>query len=274
MQETVGSALSPGAGRMIDFLWPDPGNATATMRTRLMAASNATGQTQANGAAISEIHDAIYEMDYVTLTTAATAGSEAAVAFSGGVSVLHFNTKSNLGVPAPCNDMLVTRLYANMFIPQGASGPLNDGLHDFGFFLLKNGANLPLSSNGQGFGFQIADAHTVQFISRDNTGVVTTPLTAAPFDCTVPHCYEMRITAATNSTDARLQALIDGAPVALPVSQSSWAAATRRLPPNVTGGGGATLGWIPTLVNFAGQIATLGIHQVRIIVAPSVLGTL
>lgn len=274
MLETVGNALSPGAGRFLDFMYPQLNTQVGpTANGSLRLGQSLAGVTLAsgNGATLTYLRDATYEMDYVNMLVTATAGNLAAVEFNG--VGLHLCTKPRGGVAPLLNDLLVYRLLATMFVPGGAF-PLNDGFRDFGFQVVKQGIGRIVGSGQFGWGFQIVDANTVQFISRDEAGLVITPITAAPFDTTIPHCYEMRISSATATTDALLSILIDNVPQELPVSQSSWAVATRRLPANIPGGGNGALGWVPWILNSGGQPCSLGLMQFRMVAAPSILATL
>lgn len=275
MQETVGNALSPGAGRFIDFIYPNLSgqgpSAPNSGYNRLLGVVQNVGVSAASGATTSFIRDAAREADYIALSTSATVNSQSTINGMGGAN-LHIATKKGMGMRPGYNELAFYRLWATLFMPNGV-GPLNDNLHDFGFQCAIVGIGEILASSQWGWGFQLVDANTVQFISRDGAGLVTTPITAAPFDVTLPHVYEMRIQQATTDAEAQMQVLIDGAPIALPLSQSSWAPATRRLPPNINGSGSGGLGWNVWIINRGGQICTLGCYQVRVVGAPSLLAT-
>jgi hypothetical protein len=106
---------------------------------------------------------------------------------------------------------------------------------------------------------------------RGPNGLITTNLTAAPFDITVHHTYEVWVIGATPTADAFLVVLLDGVQQNVPILSRSWQAGS-NLPANTTLSGES---------NFAVQATadshvlngTFHIHQIGIAWGPT-LGSL
>jgi hypothetical protein len=177
-------------------------------------------------------------------------------------------SKSNV-VPA-ADDMANYRIIAMM---AGSGLAVNAG-QDFGleFTQAIGTAGRVVADANSGWGLRIQDVNTVQFITRGGNGLVTVTLTTAPFDTSVWHVYEFRISSATDTVDAKLELRIDNAVVAnLGALNTSWAAGT-NLPFNNFNLG--NMGFMTSLVSAAGNNNSLFVHQLRFQAGPSFIMTL
>lgn len=162
------------------------------------------------------------------------------------------------------DDSTCMRVWANMQVSNGA--PITN---DQGFYMVQPGGVTPrvIIDGGAGFGFNIGQTGVVSFVTRGPNGLITTALTAAPFDVTQHHTYEMWIQGMTPTSDGSLTALIDGIVVPLPALSRNWRAGT-NLPPNVTLS--AESGFVPAWVTSNGILnSTVHMHQLGIAWGPT-----
>lgn len=259
--------LAPGAGRYRDYCFPEPGYVVANLTQQV------SGQRQGNGGeAGPTFARALYTAD---------PGTPPPFVYNG-VNTLVINATAGPAGQSFCfgclcprlapsfittDDCAVTRMYWIMAINQ----PPANANTDFGGYVMQVNSATPdmrLIAGIPGFGFQYASMSIVNFRIQGPNGLITIPLTAAPFDCSLLHIFELRLIPSTSVQWAFLQAFIDSVPVSLGAAlNSSWAPGT-NLPPLAISGGKLAFG--PGVINNSLQgVGSLLLQQLRVISAPT-----
>lgn len=268
--ETLISPVPPGAGRFRDWMWPDPGNLdnppTSFTSNRLgttLVGTNPVAATLGFGGGTTTLAATINGIDCAQIVSTAAAG--AGYRFDNTM-IAHIKTTLN-SVPFQCDDEQCFRVFCTMAL----QNPPTPGT-DYGFEMVQgSGTGRILQEALNGFGFQLQTANIVNLIVRGPLGLLTVALTAAPFDTTQFHTYELRITSASSNLDAGLAVLIDNVPVAgLPVTVTSWAAGT-GLPASALVGG--RVGFRAAVYNVSGINNALFVARLRFMSAPTMQGT-
>lgn len=262
--------LSSGAGRSMDWLWPDP----ATPRT-LNAAPNMNAISRGGtvrGAAVS---------GGVTWQAGADDGRPVARIRADGASMLGpqfvnlaricpaWKPSPACNVPSP---YAVARIIATMAAPSAAVD--SDVAGDYGLQLnvgtLGDGM---LTNLRAGIGIHLADATKAQLIVRSDAGVLSRAvISGAGFTRLTMHTYELRIFDATATTYGRLEVYIDGTQCALPANMASW------FPGTVLPSGGSTpenaQGFMVDIWNRQAAGVDLNVGHVQIIMGPTLADVL
>lgn len=273
MSEAIATLAPAGAGRFEDWIWPSRATAAGaaaitpacTGRNRVGDILGATAAI--GGGATAPVADVRLGVPSVRMFCDAVNG--VSFQFYPPMGIFFKSTKS--AVNPIDDDIAVTRIvwtFCGSGIAPGA------GL-DMGLEISQLGgaaaAKRILVDATNGFGWRLADANVLQWIVRGPNGLVTLNVTAAPFDLTIWHTLDMRITSATSTDEASLTVLLDNAPVNLGVLNSSWAAGT-NLPPIAQLA--ATVGYVPNLVCNPNPINQFWTYQLRCMRAPLAIATL
>lgn len=272
MPDQVASQLPSGAGRFQDFWWPnliDPVGVNSTMRPRTGSAT-ALGSLANIGGGSSPGWNVRNGSPVAQLTSGVAVNVGIQVIFYPGLPVMLRTSRSAIS-PA-VDDCAVYRFVINM---AGFGTTVGAG-EDFGFEIVRfagNGVGIRLDKGDiPGIGLRIQSANVVHFLVNGPLGRNFFALTAAPFDTTQLHSYDLRLFSATPTADARLTLRIDGAVQALPATMSDWGAPGSLLPPMQ--GTAGFVGFVPTLVSCAGSLNFLYVQQMHMCCAPSELMTL
>jgi hypothetical protein len=167
--------------------------------------------------------------------------------------------------PAVADDSTCYRVWANLACSNGAPNT-----NDQGLYMIQPGGVTPriIIDGGAGFGFLVGQTGIVSFVVRGPNGLIITPLTAAPFDVTAHHTYEMLIAGMTPTSNGSLTALIDGIVAPLPALSRTWGPGT-NLPPNVTFS--AESGFVPAIISSNGILnSTVHAQQVTVAFGPTI----
>jgi len=267
--ETALPSPIAGAGRFWDYLYPDPETyATASVgRLRNYDTGVITAPTfQSFGGGV----DFNTQVRQGALAIAFGCGAGGAGVGRGAqffpARVPLITSRSPAGNPT-FNDLACWRLVwmCALFAAPQVTGEVTCAC------ITNQGTPAWIAGLSDGFGFHFKSDGSVSFASVRGGALVETALTAGGFDVTLMHMYELRLTAATDTTDAALQVVIDNAPQVVPASQSSWAAGTAL--PNVQNVGGGP-GFLPMLRMVSDSVNALYLHQFRGIAAPTQAGLL
>lgn len=271
-QEQIVSPTPPGAGRFRDWVWPDPGNLdgnpTPFVGDRIgatLAGSSPVATSIGFGGGTTTLSATVAGIDCAQLLS--TAGAGIGYRFDSSM-MAHIKTSLN-AIPFPCDDETCFRVIVNM-----ALGLTPTPGTDYGYYLTTANTNgRVLADAAVGFGFQIVDGNVVNFVTRGGLGLISIALTAAPFDTTAFHAYEMRVTSATAIAQASLAILIDNVPVAsVPATVTGWGPGS-ALPPSVLFGG-TRAGFRVGVYNTSGIINGLFVQKIRFMSAPTMDATL
>ncbi len=214
MLETIGSQLSPGAGRTLDLVWPPPmqklfGSAPSNnmaVRTNGWFLNGVPTWSITRTGALSAELGVIYNGATSARFTGATANGTGVKYTSGDILGWKPRLSKLGGVPAACDDYAVTRVYANMAF---LATPSVDA--DFGYQLCcqpdDTGGGIIQNTVG-GIGWNKMASGLVALIIQ-GAGFNVFPFNPPGFDQTALHCYELRIISATATTDATLKAFVD-----------------------------------------------------------------
>jgi hypothetical protein len=266
--EQVATLPPAGASRSLDLIWP--GRLTAaggaggydTSCTMRHGTASILGTTTGIGGGTTNIADVKLGVPAVKHVCTGVAGN----AFNFPFPVVFPTSKSNI-IPA-YNDAAVYRVVW-MFAGSGLAPNANT---DFGLeFIHASVTTRIFTGAGPGWGFRLVDGNTLAFVCRGGNGLIQQNLTVAPFDTSIWHVLDIRMTAATQTQDALLTALLDDVPLNLGGLNSSWAAGT-NLPVQQLSGG--FVGFFPSLVISGGNANNYWTHQLRMIAAPSAFATL
>lgn len=276
MPEAVATLAPAGAGRMADLIWP--GRLTAagpaaldTSHTGRTRSENLTGSILGIGpSSQNPVADVRLGVPCAKFTVDATSGVGLRFYPAMGFT---FATSPQFFSPSSVVNMATRIIWAFC-----GSGTAPAAGADFGLEIVQPASGLGqriLTDAVNGFGFRLADANTLQFITRGPNGLITVNLVV---DTTTWHVLDLRIVSASGTPtgggagpDATLTVRLDGQVLNLGTLNSSWAAGT-NLPP-VTASGG-TMGWMPTLVWNPNPINNSWTYQLRFIQAPSLIATL
>jgi len=255
----------PGAGRFIDYMWPDPttfagGSSPGRLRnnqTNPVVAPTFVGLGGGGGSGAGVLNG----VPVWQVQSSGVAGNGNAILLSNQ-RVVAFSSKSALN-PA-INDTACWRIIWNvaMFAAPALTGEST--------CCMLTDTNNPKFITGlnEGFGFHFLNDGTVGFATVKGGVLVQTVLTAAPFAYIgVIHSYEMRIFGATSTQEAQLVVLIDSVPLALPATSSNWGAGTKL--PATQMVGGIQPGWCPGVVNVANNVNSMYTNMVRVIAGPT-----
>ena len=215
MLETIGSQLSPGAGRVFDVMWPVPmqkifGGATTNQmafRTNAWFLTNTpTWTITRTGVGTSETSKIVNGATVSEFNAGAGAFGTGQLYASGDTLGFKPRLAKSSGLPPACDDLACTRLlFAAMF----PSTPAADV--DYGFQVTcgaDDTSPLIIANNVGGIGWNKMASGSVALIIQ-GAGFNTFPINTPGFDATVLHCYELRIISATAQTDAVCKAYID-----------------------------------------------------------------
>jgi hypothetical protein len=264
MSVATGDRFTPfvpaGAGRSQDWNWPDNYvNAINTNCISRAGVQRVCGQTIAGGASV--ITATINGEDTAQLLTAAP-GDLMSFSFD---PVLNFHIRTSLGNDGVEGDDDFNFWRTRVRMAFGIA-PTNDNAHDYGFQVSRTlgTTGFVLKDANDGWHLQLESATVVRLFVRGPNGLISTAITAAPFDTTKFHTYEMRFWGATVRNPARFQLLIDGTPVSLPTATTSWAAGTNNPSSVLTAG---RTGFRPMITNFPGLANGLYVSRVKLIAA-------
>lgn len=263
------SNIIPGTSRFRDWIWPDPTqlnqNPSSELGARLGTLTHGSGASPATALTTDYNGGGSNNIGFwngimcSAVTSGPAAGQGRSLRFDGMAGFV--KTSKNLIGPFQ-DDLHCWRFLWNMAIT--AATP--DTSRDCGGWLVIPNVNpRPIADNAKGFGFRYKDANTVVFFANGNNGYTETPLTAAPFDVTAWHSYELAIQGATSAQDASLVAYIDGAAKPLPTLFGSWATGSNLPFSGILGGRG---GFAPAVCNVANSSLTLVVQQVRSMCGP------
>lgn len=268
--ETVVSPLPPGAGRIIDVMWPDPYDVTAQdpIRCRIgpTATADRTPTITGLGGGVAPSISVYKGVDAVVYNcTAVPAGRKAT--FSGPGS-LHIRTTKGYAPPTLDDDLGFMRILVTM-----SSAQTPGTLRDFGMQITQAATGCIYRDGASGFGFNIdvsGGNPILDFVVRGPNGLLhNTGGNLATVDTTKWHTYEIRIQSATANAEASMTPYVDGVPVTgLAATTLSWATGT-DLPPSVVTG--SSIGFNVVFVSDGNAAAGLAtpFAGVRIQVAPS-----
>jgi hypothetical protein len=262
---------SAGAARYRSYVWPDPSQLFVT--TAIPNTVGVRGRISSVGLGVQTSNFAGGATNFPGLVNG-LAG--ALITNNPGSLLIRIqgqicNIKTQRGQhiqPATADDSTCSRVWANLACSTGA--PITN---DQGLYMVQPGGITPrvILDGGAGFGFLVGQAGVVSFVVRGPNGLILTPLTAAPFDVTAHHTYELLIAGVTPFSDGSLTALIDGIAAPLPALSRSWGPGT-NLPPNVTNA--AESGFVPAITSSNGVLnSTVHVQQLGIAWGPT-LGSL
>jgi hypothetical protein len=273
VSESVASALSAGAGRFLDYVWPSPFQFSGQNINTACHARNGSDETFTTGnrgligGGSNVISALVLGVPCVNCICGVGVGTQ-----QGWYPPFPIMLRTSRSLITPLtDDMFCYRLVACM----AGNGVAAAAGSDFGFQVTQ--IPTPASSSrivadaAQGFGLRIQDTNTVQFLTRGANGLITVNLTVAPFDTTQWHRYEFRLTSASAVADAFLELRIDGNLIAMDPLNSSWGVGT-NLPPVPLNG--TLAGFMSSIVSAANNVNALFVTSVNMIAAPSILMTL
>lgn len=264
--ETVTPVLPAGAGRILDYTWPDPwihdGGPVTQVRTRNGQNEGSQGGPVSFGynGGNSLSWSTIQGVDVLGLNCSAL-GANVGLGFQL-VGMLHIGTTKG-----PPLSSLYDDFRAKRFITICAAQAQGNAGLDFGVQFTRMGASNStiLIDAVDGWGIQLVDANTAAFIVRgpngffqQNFAVQTQTLNA----------YEFLILDATATTEAQLQLKINGNVMPLAAASSNWGPGS-NLPPAAINGG--LPGFQSKLLCRAGNLNRLNVYKHRMITAPSLL---
>lgn len=233
------SAPNGGAGHAQDWIFPPPeyvqGAGNANCRSRagvILAGVGFSGGT--TGGTANACWQGTDSFQYFVGTDATSfAGQHFA-----GVLPLHLRAGGDGKdyVDPTISDQLVYRYICRMTKGPG-NNPLNTGTHDFGFQIHRNSglSGGCFKNNLDGWFFQLKDDATVTVGVRGQNGVVAQDVNVGD-TATTWHSYEWRFTNGTKQQFARVQAFIDGQPVALPALTAAYGPGTNNPLVQMVGG--------------------------------------
>jgi hypothetical protein len=257
----------PGAGRMLDMIWPSPLDfvlsAPAMFRINPAAFGSAIGPTFASGGGggVDSLQIVNGVLSYNVACNAAVGSFHATLL----PQKVYFNTTKNFP------DGLVDDLHCWRIIFIAAIFAVPAVTGEMGLYLATNTNNVRVvNDTSSGFGFRFLNDGsvvfmTIQGVAPTNTTLVTV---AGGFDVTQFHAYELRIFGATATQEAHLQVLIDSASKTslLPATSQSWAAGS-LLPivPVVN----PVAGFTPDVCCMGNNANAIRINQVRVMAGPT-----
>lgn len=265
--ESVTPTLPAGAGRIMDWIFPDPfshdANIPVQMRSRNSQgdASVGAGEVVAVSGGGSVTWGVLNGVDCGGFNCGA--GGQCSIFRFPNAGFFHVKTSKNNILPA-VDDLSAKRHITTMAM----QSPPNAGL-DYGVEYTRRASTRILADGNDGWGILLIDAVTARFLARGPNGLVSQDF--AVNDTTKLHTYEFRIVDATPTTEAQLQLLIDGNVQALAAASTNWGPGT-NLPPSSNVGG--IVGWQCIITPVAGNANRLNVYQQRLIQAPSLLMTL
>lgn len=223
------SPSSPGAGRVVDVAWPSPEanpwsgvSVNASSRVQGPAIGILAHTTFTGGDTASfTIHNGVDCAKFVTPALANEGG------FWGSQDVFRAHPRTTKGhfIAASCDDWAVWRCIGNI-----AYDTIPGADSDLGITIAQQtngGINMVLSSgvnNADGFVISRSTDGSMYFYFRTGGVLTKTKIgdSAAGFDPTLFHSYEIRMINATQSADAVLKVFVDGTQV----TQFSWGVGT------------------------------------------------
>lgn len=258
------SPSSPGAGRFVDYIWPDPETYITNSQGRLRnfdynVLVAPTFPAFGGGTDVSiQVRQGALSSGFGCNAGGAGVG-RGALFFPARVPLVTSRSAAGNGA---YNDLACWRL---MWIAAFFTAPQPTGEVTCAC-IVNQGITNYIAALADGFGFHYRSDGRVS-LAAVRGGVLTEFIvTPVGFDITLFHIYEMRLTAATAGTDAGLQVLIDNAPVALPAVLASWAAGT-GLPSVQNVGGGP--GFLPMLRMVSDSVNGIFLHQFRASAGPT-----
>ena len=271
--DTSLSAFPSGAGRTLDVTWPDPaqGYTSLNARARIAGASSSFIGLGSSAAGGGVINSDIYLGVACTLVRCFV-GTDIKTVIWSPVQVCEVRSTPGVYPKLGYDPLLVQRWLMTLAFPQ-QSASTNNG--DMGMeWVFANDSGSILQGAANGFGLQAVGPNRMDWIVRGGNGLVRQTVTVAPFDVTVFHQYEVRVTNQYGENDAQVQLFIDGLPVTLAADNAVWNNTTTNLPPNTFNGG--SFGFRPVLMNRSQGAAdnSLAVQQMQYIAAPSLQDTL
>jgi hypothetical protein len=256
----------PGAGRLIDFTYPSLGqyiNGTvASMRNNISAQTQGCTQQGILGGGGNGVQ-ASNGVPTVYLQSSAAVGNGNAV-YMNPARILLTTTKGNFIDPS-CNDYAVWRLIFNvgLFAPPAATG-------EVGCYVTCDPNQAKIVTGGaSGFGFRFLNDGSIVYLVSVGGVPTNTTVFAGPLVSEQIHSLELRMFGATQTQEARLQVLVDGALKVIPATSCTWGAGTLLPGVGATTIASATIGFLPCLVNVANIVNALRIASVRVIAGPT-----
>lgn len=267
---------SPGAGRMVDFMWPDPLMTISTAaavtqgRNRLLntAIAVATGGFGGGGATLGLSQAGSFGSCVVTIGAGAADGVGQLARFNTGTAPGIFQQTARQGTASSdYGDMSAARVYANYALSAFGGG---SAVADCGLEITDGGGLIQSqSSRGMGFGRSAQGVITarIQTVGGGASSIlaVTGPGTGLTgYNEALIHSYDVQFVSATANSDAFIQWLIDGKVV----RKVSYGAGT-NLPSLQTG---TATCWTALLVNVAALVNALSVPVnagLRVIQAPT-----
>lgn len=261
MSEAVASLSPAGAARIQDLIWPSRltclgPNLIATDHTGRTRTENLTGTIAGiGGGHINPPVEVRLGVPSVNMICDAATGNS----FRFYPSMSFFlNTAPETWIIPNQSAISATRIVWSFC----GSGIAPNAGNDFGLEIVPIGGfgtGRILLDASPGIGFRLADANVLQLLIRGGNGLITVPLTAAPFDLTKWHVLDIRIVSA-NIADATLTIRLDGVVQNIGALNSSWAVGSNlpRIAVNA-----ATVGFMPCLVCNPGVINNFWTYQLR-----------
>jgi hypothetical protein len=245
MSEAISSVLSPGAGRQVDYIWPD----VTDIKTSVpILGRYRSGQTYSAinsqvGGVGSAIISTLAGRDCAQIFAGAANNTGAFYRFDGVCA--HICTTRGPTIPPVCDPFRVWRYVAVMLFGNVPTADVDNG---FQVCIAGGSGQLLRLGTTQGFGFvRTSDGRVSLCVRGPSLALTTIPLTSnATFDPTVWHAYEFRMIGATATQEAQLKVLIDN--VLLATLQ--WGAGT-LLPTSVIG----NAGFYPAVICLSGTNA-------------------
>ena len=271
------SQISPqpaGAGRWVDFFWPDPLICTGTAasnangRCRLLNTqlAVATGGFGGGGATVNLANTAGFGRLTNTLVGGGADGVGQLIRSNPGTGPAVFQYQAKQGIPTQAlnGDLAAARVYAVIAYSAfgGGSALADSGLEcSYGGGLIQSQAAAGVGFCRSATGIVTARCQTVGGGASSQTTVTGPGTGFVGFNDALLHIYELQFVSATATTEATVAWLIDG----VVVRQLSFGAGT-VLPAS---GGTANAVWTVLVPNVAVGV-TLNVAQIRIIQAPTI----
>ncbi len=278
MSDQVASMLPAGAGRFLDYVYPDETISSVGASAQFRGRNGVTqlgGTIVTFGAGSGQVTGVVpFGVAVQQLFCVAGGGNQRL--FYPGFPVLLRTTRSKISQYV--DDCSVYRILFTMS-GQGIAVAAN---RDFGFTLSRfqgagGGGSRVEADAAPGIMIRLQNTAILQLVIRGPNGLVVTDITPAGWNSNlVLHTFDMRLFSATETADAYWTLRIDGSLVALSAANGTWGVGTNL--PDCLGVGGAaitrTVGFVPSVVNDAGAAMSLFVYQVRMIAAPTELMTL
>jgi len=257
--------FAPGAGRTIDYCWPDVATFAGASNGRMR--NNATNPATApsfvglgggggSGAGV------LNGVPVWQVQSSGVAGNGNAICL---INQRVVTPSSKNSIDGSANDYQYWRI---IWIAAMFAAPALTGEASLSCIVNTGNTDYITSLNG-GFGFQFLNSGNVAFAAVTGGALVSTVLPIQPAGgyVGVLHTYEMRIAGATKTQEASLTLLIDGQNEVVPATSASWAAGS-KLPPqqNV---GATQPGWCPMVLNKGNNVNSLYLHQMKVIAGPT-----